>query len=521
MRRRLIGGLALALLALPVLAAIGALAMAAGQVDLLGAIRSPYIRHVIGFALLQAALSALISVALALPVTRALARRPDFPGHGLLLRLFGLPLVLPAIIASLAIVAVYGQSGWLAAIWQSLGLGVFPSIYGLGGILMVHVFFNLPLAVRLMLPSWQAIPAEHWRLAAGLDMSSWTIFRLIEWPRLKARLAGATALIFLLCFVSFAPVLALGGGPAAANLEVAIYQALRFDFDLDRAVALALLQSALGAAVVLLALGSLRSVPAVEGLRPLGARPDARGGWQLMLDRLAIGLAALWVGLPLAAVLGQGLFGPWAEGLAAPSLWRAFATSLALAGGAAALGLALSLGLALGFRHRRAMGGVETVGLLGLLVSPLALGTGFFVLFRQQADSPSFAFLLIVFVNMLMAMPYFLRLLLPAAAEAATRHDRLCSALGLSGWARFRWIDWPVLRRPAAVGCGFAAALAAGDLGAVSFFARGDNLSLAMLLYRQLGAYRVDHAAVTAILLAGLCLALYLGAERWIGGRHA
>ena len=36
-------------------------------------------------------------------------------------------------------------------------------------------------------------------------------------------------MIFLLCFTSFAVVLALGGGPDAATLEVAIFEALRFE----------------------------------------------------------------------------------------------------------------------------------------------------------------------------------------------------------------------------------------------------------------------------------------------------
>ena len=44
----------------------------------------------------------------------------------------------------------------------------------------------------------------------------------------------------MLCVTSFTIVLTLGGGPAATTLEVAIYQALRFDFDPARAVALTL-----------------------------------------------------------------------------------------------------------------------------------------------------------------------------------------------------------------------------------------------------------------------------------------
>ena len=51
-------------------------------------------------------------------------------------------------------------------------------------------------------------------------------------------------LVFLLCMTSFAVALTLGGGPRATTLELAIYQAVRFDFDLGRAAWLALIQFA-------------------------------------------------------------------------------------------------------------------------------------------------------------------------------------------------------------------------------------------------------------------------------------
>ena len=77
-------------------------------------------------------------------------------------------------------------------------------------------------------------------------MGARPVFRLIEWPTLRAAaLPGIAGLVFMLCITSFTIVLTLGGGPAATTLEVGIYQALRFDFDPARAVALTLLQIAL------------------------------------------------------------------------------------------------------------------------------------------------------------------------------------------------------------------------------------------------------------------------------------
>ena len=68
-------------------------------------------------------------------------------------------------------------------------------------------------------------------------------------PRLILRIApGAFAVIFVICLSSFAVALTLGGGPRATTVELAIYQAVRFDFDLGRAALLSVIQ--LGLAVI-------------------------------------------------------------------------------------------------------------------------------------------------------------------------------------------------------------------------------------------------------------------------------
>src|SRR5262249_18715025 len=149
----------------PVAARLGA-----APPDLGAILADRYIRHVLVFTLLQAALSTLLSVALAIPVARALARRTRFPGRGLLLRLFGLPMVMPAIVAIFAIVAVYGESGWLHRLAAGLGRPLGSFLYGLCGILIAHVFFNMPFAARALLAALEAVPGESWRLASQLGM---------------------------------------------------------------------------------------------------------------------------------------------------------------------------------------------------------------------------------------------------------------------------------------------------------------------------------------------------------------
>ncbi len=165
----------------------------------------------IRFTLAQATLSALFSVALAIPLARALARR-RFPGRGVLITLLGAPFILPVIVAVLGLLAVFGRNGLLSTALGWAGLDPIH-IYGLHGVVLAHVFFNMPLATRLILQGWAAIPAERFRLAASLNFAPRDTARLLERPMLRQVLPGAFVVIFLICTTSFAVALTLGGGP--------------------------------------------------------------------------------------------------------------------------------------------------------------------------------------------------------------------------------------------------------------------------------------------------------------------
>jgi len=519
------GLVAIAVVGLVVGGAIVALIAAAPPTATVAVWRDPYIRRVILFTLWQAALSTLLAVGLALPVARALARRAAFPGRTLLLRLFGLPLVVPVIVAVLGIVTVYGGNGWLNRLAAAAGLPALPVLYGLGGILLAHVFFNLPLATRILLHAWAAVPGETWRLASQLGMNSGQIFRLVEWPLLRQVLPGVAGLVFMLCLTSFAVVLTLGGGPAATIIEVAIYQALRLDFDLGRAVVLALVQIVLAALFLGLGQGLARTpVTAPTEGRP-ASRPDLASPLGRIMDALLIAAAAVFVALPLAAVAVAGLSGPVMRVIADAALWRAAGNSLGVAVGAG--GLALALGWCLltasrGLRRRRRArwaGAIELGGSLVLVVSPLVLGAGLFVLLLPLVDVLAVGLWLVVVVNAVMGLPYVIRLLGPPMMRLAAEQDRLCASLGIAGWDRFRLVEWPALRRPAALALAVAAALAMGDLGAIALFGGGDTATLPLLLYQRLGGYRLDEAAVTALLLVALCLGVFALVERGVGGR--
>jgi thiamine transport system permease protein len=528
-RRLLPGSLTLAVLALIVGGSFAGLLAVADRTAPAELWHSAYYRRVVSFSLWQALLSTLLSVGPAILVARAMARRPAFPGRRLLLRLFALPLVMPTLVGILGVVAVFGHAGLINRAAAALGLPVGQYLYGLTGILIAHVFFNLPLATRMLLPVWLAIPGETWRLAAQLGMRSGDIFRLIEWPLLRQALPGAAGLVFMLCFTSFAVVLTLGGGPAASTIEVAIYQAVRFEFDLGRAVELALLQVVLCGLLVGIGQRFARPVPLTPTAQRPQDRPDTASPISRLADAVVLAAAAAFVLLPVVSVILAGLTGPVAAVLADASLWAAVARSLLVALGAGLLSLALGWALLLTTRELRLRRhlprpatALETGASLTLVVPPLVIGTGLYVVLSRITDVFALGLLLVILVNGVMALPYVIRTLGPPMMRLAEQHDRLCASLGLAGWSRFRLVEWPLLRRPAGAALALAAALAVGDLGVIAFFGTPETTTLPLLLYQRIGAYQLDAAAVTALVLLALCLALFAAIERGVGGhgRH-
>ena len=448
------------------------------------------------FTVWQAGLSALLSVGLAIPVARALARR-RFPGRGLLISVMGAPFILPVIVAILGLLAVFGGNGWLNSLLAPFGVRL--DIYGVHGVILAHVFFNLPLAVRMILQGWLSIPAERFRLAASLNAP---VGRVLERPMLWRVCPGAFAVIFVICTGSFAVALTLGGGPRATTVELAIYQAFKFDFDLSRAATLAAVQLALGLVAGLVALRLSRAEGFGAGLDRVVLRWDGK----MWVDALWIGLVAAFLLAPLAAVVAAGL-----PGFMAPPdvVWQAAGRSLVLALGATFLTLLLALPLA-----SRAG---EAAALLGISVSGLVLGTGLFLILRPYVRPGDVALPVTMMVNALMALPFAVRILRPEIASARADYGRLAAALGLGRMAQWRIVYLPRVKRPLGFAAGLTAALSMGDLGVITLFADGDTATLPLQIYRLMGAYRMEAAQAGALLLLMLSLGLFWIFDR--GGR--
>ncbi|WP_414473040.1 ABC transporter permease subunit [Microvirga sp. M2] len=480
-----------------------ALAVVGGEKPTLLSI-GPYLWRVLAFSIVQASLSTLLSLLLGVALALALARR-RFPGRSTVLALLGTTMVIPTIVTVFAVFAVYGRSGWAAEILSHVGWTNGFSIFGYPGILIAHVFLNGPFVARILLDSLSLVPAEHWRLASAFGFTPGQIFRHLDWPVLRAELPGLAGLVFLLCFKSFAIVLALGGGPSRSTLEVAIYEALKIDLDFGRAAWLSLIQLAICLTLTGVLNWALTRPPAAHTIRGLVERPDARDRRLKILDAAILGAGTLFIA-PLALSPLGGL--SHIVSVIDRDLARAFVTSMAIAALAATIACLSTLALASAARRWRVVHRSPRIAAFYdilpntlLAVPPFALTAGLFLIVRRFADPASAGLILLPLINGLAAIPFAYRSLAPRLLTAEERYGRIAASLGLAGVTKLAIMDWPLLRRPFGSAFALAMALSFGDFGIIALFGGQDLVTLPYLLFERLGSYRLDEASAVGLFI--------------------
>jgi thiamine transport system permease protein len=470
-----------------------------------------------------------LSVLPAIPVALAFRRR-SFWGRTFLIKIFSTTLVMPVLVGVFGIIAIYGHSGLVSKMLQWLDLPFDFSIYGLNGILLAHVFFNLPYASRLFLHSLETIPDEQELLACHLGMAPWSRFRWIEWPRMYQQLPHISGLVFMLCFTSFATVMALGGGPRATTIELAIYQAIKFDFDLQSGALLALWQVLLCGALSFILQSVVRPIEVGNGGITYQSLLYRDGLAAKCWDIFWIGISGLIVIPPLVMVCLSGLNVRLLEVLSGAGFWESLGHSflVALVASCVALGagvclLMTSRGWRL-FNQRKRADLLETIGMIILVTPGLVMSTGLFLLLRAFTDAFAFAYVVVVLVNAMIALPYVMKTLQQPMWVMGKQYEYLCSSLGLKGWRRFLMIEWRAIRKPIVHAGVISFLVSMGDLSAIALFGSTEFRTLPLYLYQLIGSYQMPAAAVVAFCMLGISVGCFFIADRLFdhsGGHNA
>ena len=352
-------------------------------------------------------------------------------------------------------------------------------------------------------------------MASQLGMDSLSLWRFIEWPSIKPIIPSLTALIFLQCFSSFSLVLMLGGGPKVTTLEVAIYTAVRFEFDLFTASVLALLQLSISAALLLILSRTSQTALFLNPSPPTPIRKDRNRWGSWLTDQSCLLMFGVLVVLPFLSLAEDMDFVRGFALFQKAIFWQALTDSLVIAITSALLtcGLATILIIAdqrqieAGFAWRRRLASVSVS--IYLVMPAIVFGTSAFILLHQYLDVFAHAFWLVLLANILLSLPFAVRLLEGKLIQTHQKIDKLANSLNIRGNKRFWRLILPAMPREYGIALGISAALSLGDLGVIALFGSRDFQTLPWLLYQLFNRYGGAQAELLALFMLCLTAGLY------------
>jgi len=384
-------------------------------------------------------------------------------------------------------------------------LGFWGPRYGWFLVLAAHVFFNFPIFLRSCGTALEKMDRTEEKVALSLGASRWRCFWSITARKLWPLWRSSFVLAFLYCSSSLLIVLLLGGGPGFTTLEVAIYQAIRVDYDLALASRLAVLQLVVSIPIYLW-LARRTSSPRFDKAQvffPL-YRPRSRfSAWILYSFALAAAFA-IFLG-PLARFLFSGGLALWHGKLELGM--RPLLSSVALALGVGFISALYCFGLARQDRRSR-RDTYSFFASLPLAVSPLLLLFSFSLAYPGLMTSWRGSLLPVLVVQALASLPLVIRPLQAGFSGISDPIYGSARSLGADNRSLLKWIEWPLVRPFLWLGFLYGAAFSLGEVGSVLLFLADGVETLPLEIFRNLQTYRLEQAEAMGAILFFMALGL-------------
>ncbi len=511
----------------------------AGQLDISGfitlATRPIYFETLLR-TIWQAILSTALTISLALPAAFVFTRY-QFRGKALLLSLSTLPFVLPTVVVATAFMALIGPRGFLNE-WLIALLGLDAAPIQLRGtleiILIVHVFYNYAIALRMITSYWanQSLHIEEAAQILGAKgINLWWSIRL---PILRPAILAASILVFIFTFTSFGVILILGD-LQYMTLEVQIYYQATSIFNLPLAAALSLVQIITMLLMMILytrlqrriATSNLQS--ASQSARP----PRTRQEHIFLAINLSVMIMLLFT--PLFALIARSFI---QEGMFTLDYYRALSqldnnSVLAISPLQATLNsfrvaivttiIATTFGLItaylIGGRNRPAWASkiMDPIFMLPLATSAVTLGFGFTIALDEPPLDLRSSWWIIPIAHTLVAIPFVVRSVLPAIRAIPSNLTEASGILGASPLKSWLFIELPLISRGLIVGATFAFTVSMGEFGASLFVVRSNSATMPVIIYRLLGQPGLNNygqAVAMSSLLMLVCAVSFIAIER-------
>ena len=175
--------------------------------------------------------------------------RGRFRGRALLEALVDLPFAISPVVVGIALIFVYGRTGWFGQELADAGVQV---IFSVPGIVLATVFVCLPFVTREVAPVLREIGDEQEQAAATLGAGPWATFRRVTLPAIRWGVAYGVVLSTARAVGEFGAVSVVSGKVAGETETMTLLVEKRFtNFDLAGAYAASALLAIVALATLL------------------------------------------------------------------------------------------------------------------------------------------------------------------------------------------------------------------------------------------------------------------------------
>ncbi len=415
---------------------------------------------------------------------------------------------LPSLVVVLAILAVWGRSGWWNAGPGASAAWLAVDIYGLTGIVIANAFFNFPLFLLGIGSGLRGLDRQWEQTSLAFGQGRLKTFLTVTLPRVWPGLRGAAVLTFLYSSAtSFVVALFLGGGPRATTLEVAVYQAVKMDFNPALAARLALVSFSVSLLLYFVFLRRDWFTTGQESLSeqivPLYA-PRSAVSWIALWTIFTFVLGAVVV-FPLVALLAEGVRA--LPALEYPGWVEAAGQSLRLAVRAAVIAVPTAFGFAYVERMVSSRWAKVVFGFLPslpLAASSLLLSVGLLLRYPELMAATRGSLWPVAVVQAFGALPLVHRTVREGLFRIPVSLLQTAVSFGATPYQVFRRVELPVMAWPLSLAVLIAMASSLGEVAAVLLFSPGEVSTLSVELFRSVGRYRFQEGFGYAVILVGL-----------------
>jgi molybdate transport system permease protein len=211
---------------------------------------STAVRDALALTVLASSLTVVLCLLLGTPLAWVLAR-VAFPGRSIIRAAVTVPLVLPPVVAGVALVTALGRNGALGRPLDEWFGVTIP--YTTTAVVIAHTFVSLPFYVLSVEGALRSSGEEYDAVAATLGADRWTTFRRITLPLALPGVLAGSALAWARSLGEFGATITFAGNypGTTQTMPTLIYTQLQSDPLVARTVSMVLLVVSIGVLALL------------------------------------------------------------------------------------------------------------------------------------------------------------------------------------------------------------------------------------------------------------------------------